>query len=521
MHTIRLQTNQHRLIANLRHAFNQRSMLGELLQNARRAQASEIRITVDQSSLAIHDNGCGIADLQSLIFIAESGWDEPLKSNENAFGMGALSTLYFAEHLSVHSRDAMFNARTADIIAGEPIDVVRADTDLVGTMIRLDGVQPPHPSDQLHNWVAWELKRLCEAFPVSVWLNGTEIPRPLASASLDWRQTSMGKILIDLTGARTQWRCFLQGLPIETGANHSRHQVVLLPDDTLAKLPDRQHLLNETQDGRRIQAAVDQAYRQALMDKKAALAQSEFVEHYAHVCLQSSNADLLNNLSFVPRGWFRDWQQEPAGFRHYWERREAEGVVSRTVLQELGVWQIDADRCDALTAEVYLEAAQAFLLEASGLDDGHWVHTLVRPIHPEDIHVGTGAILHRDADPWLADCEVELALVDTLQVHLEGESGYAVPAIRKDGTLYLTAQASDATRLVSDYVFEDRYEEDREDEDAKTLLTFIAVGCSSAPDRVVNALLPDVLRYSAQPKLAGATVRLVFDAAGKLQAVTA
>lgn len=176
MHTIRLQTNQHRLIANLRHAFNQRSMLGELLQNARRARASEIRITVDQSSLAIHDNGSGIADLQSLIFIAESGWEEPLKSNENAFGMGALSTLYFAEHLSVHSRDGMFNARTADILAGAPIAIVPTNAYLQGTMIRLDGIQPPHPSDRLHDWVAWELKRLCEAFPVPVWLNGTEIP---------------------------------------------------------------------------------------------------------------------------------------------------------------------------------------------------------------------------------------------------------------------------------------------------------------------------------------------------------
>ncbi|MCR2669598.1 ATP-binding protein, partial [Salmonella enterica] len=87
-------------------------MLGELLQNARRAQASEIHFTVNQDSLTISDNGSGIADLQNLIHIAESGWDTSLKSRENAFGLGVLSTLYFAENLSVHSRDRAFSAPT-------------------------------------------------------------------------------------------------------------------------------------------------------------------------------------------------------------------------------------------------------------------------------------------------------------------------------------------------------------------------------------------------------------------------
>ena len=63
--------------------------------------------------------------------------------------------------------------------------------------------------------------------------------------------------------------------------------------------------------------------------------------------------------------------------------------------------------------------------------------------------------------------------------------------------------------------------EDREDEDALLIETFIAVGCSSSADRVVQALLPYALRHGVQPKLAGATVRLVFDDTGKLQAVTA
>ena len=90
-----------------------------------------------------------------------------------------------------------------------------------------------------------------------------------------------------------------------------------------------------------------------------------------------------------------------------------------------------------------------------------------------------------------------------------------------EDTLYLTPSAGGRTALVCDYVFDDRYDENREDEDARQIETFIAVGCSSSADRVVEALLPYALRHGAQPKLAGATVRLVFDDTGKLQAVTA
>lgn len=530
MRTLRLKTNQHSLIANLRHAFNQSSMLGELLQNARRAQASAIQITVNQDSLNITDDGIGITDLQTLIFIAESGWDQQLKARENAFGLGVLSTLYFAETLTVHSRDKLFSARTAEIIAGKPIKEVIADFHLEGTAIHLEGVKPVQAGQDLPTWVEHELQRLCEAFPVPVWLNGVEVPRPLAKPDLHWRETPMGKVLINLSGTRTQWRCFLQGLPIggrpiDRLSTSQQRQIILLPDHTLAKLPDRQHLLNETEDHPRIQAAVDQAYREALIEKKQALAASDFITHYAHVCLNASNADLLNDVPFVPLAWFRDWDEEPAGYRQYWRRYlGGNGVIARQALEVLGVWQIETDDETAPTAEIYLEAAKAFVLDEPGLDDGHWLKHLVRVVSPEQVRVSTGATLHREADPGLADYEVELELVDTLRVGLEGHPGaveYAVEAVRKEHTLYLTPSAGARTGLVSDYVFDDRYDEDREDEDARRIENFIAVGCSPSADRVVQALLPYTLRHGVQPKLAGATVQLVFDDTGKLQAVTA
>lgn len=88
--------------------------------------------------------------------------------------------------------------------------------------------------------------------------------------------------------------------------------------------------------------------------------------------------------------------------------------------------------------------------------------------------------------------------------------------------LFVTAKACSVTRLVSDYIVDDRYDENREDEDedAETIRTFIAIGSSSSPAPVVETLLPHALRYGKQPKLADASVTLTFDAEGKLASVT-
>lgn len=519
MSTIRLKTNQHRLIANLRHAFNQASMLGELLQNARRAQATHVHITADDDTLTVSDDGTGIADLQTLIFIAESGWDDELIVRENAFGLGVLSTLYFARHLSVHSVDRAFHAETAAIIRGSDIDVVSAPM-RIGTEIRLEGVASPQAGMSLPDWVGRELARLCEAFPVSVSLNGVEIARPLADPSLQWRQTAMGRVLLSLSASRTQWRCFLQGLPIGTRPMLSDHQVVLLRDDLIARPPDRQHLLNETEDNKRIQTAIDQAYREALIEAKANLSGSEFVERHGSDCLGSSNADLLNDVPFAQRSWFRNWAGEPPGYRRYWERYLLEGIVAKETLEEAGVWHVEEDATDEHAAHVYLEAREAFLLEEVHLDPGHWLSGMVKAVDPSRIVIKQGATLHEDASLPLADYPLVLKLVDTLSVYLEGEPGkYTIEALRQGETLYLTSGADQVTRFVSDYIFDDRYDENSESEDENTIATFIAVGCSQDPAGVVSALLPTSLRHTPLQRLAGATVRLVFDDEGKLQEV--
>ncbi|RTB44092.1 ATP-binding protein [Pseudomonas aeruginosa] len=528
MNTIHLQTNQHQLIANLRHAFTPYSMLGELLQNARRAQASLIQVTVEENTLTISDDGIGIADLQSLIRIAESGWSEELRARENAFGMGVLSTLYFAQTLSVHSGSQAFSASTSAIIRGEAIEVLSRDW-REGTEIRLVGVQPPGESRTLNTWVQRELKKLCEAFPVRVLLNGVEICRPLADPTLRWRETPMGKVLIDLSEHPRYWKCFLQGLPISQTSLVSGsfgRNVVMLRDDVLARLPDRQYLLNEKEDCKRIDEAVKDAYRQVLIDEKARLAGSEFVLLHAAMCLKTKNADLLNDIPLAPREWFRDWTDKPAGYHEpdrFSERKYSGALLSQEEIQDTGVWFIESFLRDKPTAEVYLEAQQARLLEEGGLHADHWLMQMAKFLKPERVRVKCGRMLHEVSYLPLENHAItQVALFETLHVCIVGSGeAFAANAICAGETLYLTPQVSNATRFVSSYVFDDRYDASRRNVDEQAIAEFIAVGGSDTPAGLIGALLPDSVRYAQQPKLAGTTIRLVFNGEGFLQEIQA
>lgn len=517
--TIRLKTNQQRLIANLRHAFNPSSMLGELLQNARRAQASHIRVTAGDTSITVEDDGIGIADLQSLIFIAESGWEPELQARENAFGMGVLSTLYFSERLLVHSGDRSFGASTAQIIAGEPIYVYEAPV-RIGTGIRLEGVKSPTEGLVLSDWVGQQLRRLATAFPIRISFNGSELPRPLADPDLPWRDTPVGKVLIDLDAQRFQWRAFLQGLPIGKDPRTSEHHVVLLRDDMIARLPDRQHLLNEREDNQRIQDAVSTAFRQALIEKKGAMAPEEFIDAYGSTCLTSSNGDLLNDVPFAPCSWFRNWRDIPPGYARRWEGRFQSGVIAAETLTETGVWRIEDEEDDEeKTAEVYLCARNGFLLEEQGFPAGHWLNRITRIVAPEQVIVRAGNILYREANASLAEM-VDLVLTDSIHLSISNDpTEFPVSAVRKEGIVHLTADAGNVTRLISSYVFDDRYDERAKDEDRETIATFMGIGLSQDPARAVEALLPEHLRYVPQPKLANVVVRLVFDGEGKLKNV--
>ena len=60
----------------------------EILQNARRAGATQVDITNKDGLVTISDNGCGIEDFSKLLDLGDSDWDETMEMAEDPAGVG-------------------------------------------------------------------------------------------------------------------------------------------------------------------------------------------------------------------------------------------------------------------------------------------------------------------------------------------------------------------------------------------------------------------------------------------------
>lgn len=77
--------------------------LDEDIQNAQRAKATNVYITVNKNTIIIENNGAILNNPQALFSIAESGWDNETKETENPFGMGFFSNITVSNLIEVFS----------------------------------------------------------------------------------------------------------------------------------------------------------------------------------------------------------------------------------------------------------------------------------------------------------------------------------------------------------------------------------------------------------------------------------
>lgn len=111
----------------------------ELLQNARRAGATEVRITNKNNLITVQDNGSGIQDFQKLLDLGSSGWNEQIESGEDPAGVGLFS---------LAPRQVIITSGNSKIIitkdgwTGTPITVADSDDHVSGTMIEFTDDKP-------------------------------------------------------------------------------------------------------------------------------------------------------------------------------------------------------------------------------------------------------------------------------------------------------------------------------------------------------------------------------------------
>lgn len=479
-----LTVNQNNALKLLADAFSARTtFVTELMQNARRAGATEVRFYHDKGTLQVIDNGCGISDFNKLLTLCESGWGQDVQESDAPYGVGFLSAIMASSEFTVNSNGRTLHAVTDELLAGVPASIVDdPDGPQIGTKIEL----------QLRNTI--DLQRVLDlsarTFPIKVYRNGLIQSHNLAlgTAPYSLEIPDLGTLVWDgypgfgnsLGGVSYA----LQGLPIsfdrtatsyDTG--YYRNWVVHLDQTKFrGRMPDRE-------------AVIWQPEFEGLTDKVKAAQKELLRQHWLESCLAPSldlyrvvacelGHTMLDMVEAIPAGVFYDLAEAPErslleGERLAWR---AVDVITRDNMRELTYINDfpDTDGGDNIAA---LRAMYASDIAERRHPVPSWVKG--REISYDTVNVECGTYDRKTeeftvaADP-APTVEVDMGRYysltvqpcEAVRVSLTDEDGNVVASTVEydfmptvDGVLYLT----DNSEQVSAYVFQQDYNYLRDD----------------------------------------------------------
>lgn len=514
---IQVRINEEGALRNQRHAFSNRfTLVCELLQNARRAGATCIEINHDAptQALSVRDDGRGLDDFQKLLSFHESGWDVATSAEERPFGVGFSKCLSAATRCVVASGRQRVDIDTAAALAKAVIEVeqIPEAEAVAGTRVDLYGVDLPD--------LAARVEELCLGFPVPVLFNGQLLTRRYAVAHLATQSSPIGAV--HLTGTRDgrythDTMVFLQGFCVLKPTYCTRDQVNVVHLDSrqfMARLPDRDKLIDEDVQRQRIDAELKACWRRALETAKTQLTPERFIEIYHPVMRGWGQLDLLNDLDVMPAGLCDTIVgypiQDDHGSRDYLQsapvtptRRDIEsGAVQLVALDPVG---------DDNGARWMMARAKGHLVfDWTGVHGDHWSQRHVRFLEEEPVTVESdGETLRTTLEgrwvwPTVILCEGVRVRVGE-DVALIADTG-----VCHDGTVYIPAGECAGTPVQQLSSFTDTHDQfldaDR-DADCQALADLIRHLRSVDPVQTLDALLQD-LRLGKYPLLHGKTFQL-------------
>jgi len=92
----------------------------EILQNARRAGATEVNIKNKDGRVTVLDNGRGIEDFSKLLELGDSDWDEAMEKAEDPAGVGVFCLAPRKVTICSNGRKLVI---TKDGWTGRPVDL--------------------------------------------------------------------------------------------------------------------------------------------------------------------------------------------------------------------------------------------------------------------------------------------------------------------------------------------------------------------------------------------------------------
>jgi hypothetical protein len=513
---IQVRINEEGALRNQRFAFTDRfTLVSELLQNARRAGATAIVIDHDAEArtLTVRDDGCGIGDFQKLLTFNESGWDESTCDAENPFGVGFSKCLYAASRCIVRSHGLYADIDTAAALARTPIDLTeQAEAPGQGTEVGLHGVDLPE--------LASRIAALCAGFPVPICFNGKAVERPHAAASLPLTDTPIGGL--HLCGTRDgehshDTLVYLQGFCVLRPIYHRPERVNVLhldPRQFMARLPDRDKLIDEDRQRRRIDTSLRAEWRRVLEDAKRALPPDVFVSRFYPALRGWGHLDLLNDIDVLPAAVFDEIcgypYQEGAGDRDY--LREVAIAPTRQAIEGGAVKLCSVESLDDSNAGRWMFARETgcLLFKLGGLHHEHWVQAHVRYLDDEPVGVEPleERVRSRLEGRWVWP---DVVLCTAVRVSVGSDTvDISDAGVHHDGVLFIPdgEWSGDAVRQASNFIDEhEQFMQSDLDADRDALADLIRRLRSVDPKDTLDSLIGE-LKLERYPVLHGRQFRL-------------
>ncbi|MEZ9319119.1 ATP-binding protein [Vibrio sp. 10N.222.49.E4] len=405
--SVQIKINENNFLSNLGAIFsNTGKVINELIQNASRANATTISFTTSvengRACLTILDDGSGIADMQKLLSIAESGWSSDVDKC-NPYGMGFLSTLFACEHIKIQSQHQMLSSSTEAILSGESIvieDSLRGN----GTLIELEGI-----SDALFGYLTSskydrEVDRIGEGYDIDVVLNGVLMFKNHSRTTLESstqyieHKFEYGSIYFDTKHNGLSWLAYLQGALISstnavTSSNQlNPHHIVHLNDDVKARMPDRAELLDAETVKQSIRTSVQTLMMQFLQKELKRLGQSFAFDRLLWRKAVNYAPQVLNNVDYLTKSEIGDTKSYELGLAGYdgVEHSQLEQPISRAEVESSLLFALPEHESEEDTINInYLKHLRNVLfVNVCGLHADHWIHKCeIREVSELDVSI--------------------------------------------------------------------------------------------------------------------------------------
>jgi len=162
------------LCSILNYFSDEHSCIQELLQNARRAEASEVRVEIDSRArrFSVRDNGHGVLDPQDLLNLGKSEWAEDIASEQPA-GMGLFSVFKLGGLAEVRSGDWRLSMDYAAMCRGEPAQLETGLPKFKGTEVSVSALHDGSAGHPAGFALRWATQAEFMPFETAIAIDGT------------------------------------------------------------------------------------------------------------------------------------------------------------------------------------------------------------------------------------------------------------------------------------------------------------------------------------------------------------